>query len=169
MTRRYKQRKSKYTKEILEPIVRESFSFAEVFRKLGLSSKGGEGSLRKLIREQDISHFTGQGWLKNRTRIVIPNEKFFVKNSNVSSCKIRNALFKRGLKEKRCENCKLTEWLSKPIPLEVNHKDGDKHNNQLENLEIRCPNCHYFTDNYKSKNWKRAPLAQSEEAQVLKT
>ena len=30
----------------------------------------------------------------------------------------------------------------------------DKENNSLNNLELRCPNCHYFTDTYKSKNRK---------------
>ena len=32
-------------------------------------------------------------------------------------------------------------------------KNGDKKDNQLENLELRCPNCHYFTETYKTKNW----------------
>ena len=36
--------------------------------------------------------------------------------------------------------------------LVINHIDGNKSNNNLENLELRCPNCHYFTDTYKSKN-----------------
>ena len=36
---------------------------------------------------------------------------------------------------------------------QINHKDGNKNNNSLENLELRCPNCHYFTDTYKTKNW----------------
>jgi predicted HNH restriction endonuclease len=38
------------------------------------------------------------------------------------------------------------------MPLELHHKDGNKHNNNLDNLSIICPNCHTFTDTYKSKN-----------------
>ncbi|NJK67472.1 MAG: hypothetical protein HC941_13925 [Microcoleus sp. SU_5_3] len=34
-------KKSKYTKELLEPIVRESSTLAEVLQKLGLGKTGG--------------------------------------------------------------------------------------------------------------------------------
>ena len=53
-----------------------------------------------------------------------------------------------GIKEARCECCKLSEWMGKPIPLELHHKDGNHYNNDLSNLEILCPNCHAQTDNY---------------------
>lgn len=52
----------------------------------------------------------------------------------------------------QCENYKLTNWLNKPIPLEIHHKDGDHLNNDLENLQLLCPNCHAFTENYRGKN-----------------
>lgn len=42
----------------------------------------------------------------------------------------------------------LSEWMGKPIPLELHHKDGNHYNNDLSNLEILCPNCHAQTDNY---------------------
>jgi len=56
---------------------------------------------------------------------------------------------KRGY---QCERCKNTEWLGEPIPLELEHKDGDSSNNKLENLELLCPNCHVFTPFYKGRN-----------------
>lgn len=51
-----------------------------------------------------------------------------------------------------CENCKMTEWLGQPIPLEVHHKDGNRHHNELANYELLCPNCHALTDSYRGKN-----------------
>lgn len=51
----------------------------------------------------------------------------------------------------RCEGCGLDKWLGKPIPLEAHHKDGNKKNNTEKNLELICPNCHNFTDNYRNK------------------
>jgi predicted RNA-binding Zn-ribbon protein involved in translation (DUF1610 family) len=36
--------------------------------------------------------------------------------------------------------------------LELNHKNGTPTDNRLENLELLCPNCHAFTDNYRGKN-----------------
>lgn len=51
-----------------------------------------------------------------------------------------------------CEECGLTEWLSKPITLELEHIDGDNQNNVKENLKLLCPNCHSYTDTWKGKN-----------------
>jgi len=39
--------------------------------------------------------------------------------------------------------------------LEVHHINGDKRDNTLENLQLLCPNCHSYTDNYGTKNTKR--------------
>lgn len=151
---KYPERKSKYTKEILEPIVQSSFSYREVMRKLGLGDDGGHKKLREQISLCDTSHFQGQSWSRGRNLPRKTNEQFFVKGSLTSSWSIRNALFSRGIKEKKCESCDGIEWCGKPIPLEVHHKNGDSTDNRLENLEILCPNCHYFTDTYKTKNRK---------------
>lgn len=51
-----------------------------------------------------------------------------------------------------CEVCKLSEWMSKPIPIEIDHIDGNPENNARENLRLICPNCHAQTDTYKGKN-----------------
>jgi hypothetical protein len=69
--------------------------------------------------------------------------------------KLRIRLLNEGRKEHRCEKCKLTEWLGLPIPLELNHKDGNRHNHLWDNLEMVCPNCHAQTENYRGKNVKR--------------
>lgn len=55
-------------------------------------------------------------------------------------------------KGRKCEICQLEKWLDKPITLELHHIDGNSDNNDLNNLQIICPNCHSQTDNYKAKN-----------------
>jgi len=52
----------------------------------------------------------------------------------------------------KCEECKLTEWMGKPIPLDSHHIDGDSKNNDPSNLKLLCKNCHGQTDNYGAKN-----------------
>ncbi len=56
------------------------------------------------------------------------------------------------IRERKCEVCGITEWMSKPAPLELDHKDGDSANNELDNLRLICPNCHAQTENYKGRN-----------------
>jgi predicted transcriptional regulator len=51
-----------------------------------------------------------------------------------------------------CENCKYSEWNNQPIPLELEHSDGNHENNFIENLKLLCPNCHAQTPTYKNKN-----------------
>ena len=66
--------------------------------------------------------------------------------------KILDVLVQTGYKEYKCECCGISEWNGKSIRLQLHHKDGNPMNNNLENLEVLCPNCHTQTDNYGSKN-----------------
>ena len=77
------------------------------------------------------------------------------KHPQYQSNKLRQRLLKDGLKNNLCELCKIEEWLDKPIKLELHHIDGNKNNNSLDNIQLLCPNCHSFTDNYRGKNIKK--------------
>jgi hypothetical protein len=54
-------------------------------------------------------------------------------------------------REHRCQVCQLTEWMDKPMPLELDHIDGNPDHNAEENLRLICPNCHAQTETYKGK------------------
>jgi 5-methylcytosine-specific restriction endonuclease McrA len=38
------------------------------------------------------------------------------------------------------------------VPLELDHVNGDRADNRLENLRLVCPNCHAQTDTYRGRN-----------------
>ena len=62
-----------YTKEWLEDLCKNSYSYAEVLKQTGRAQSGGNQSyLKKKIQEFDIdtSHFTGQRWNKGKTKSV---------------------------------------------------------------------------------------------------
>ncbi|MEK7613378.1 MAG: HNH endonuclease [Patescibacteria group bacterium] len=53
-----------------------------------------------------------------------------------------------------CERC---QYSRKEI-LHVHHKDRDRSNNDLLNLELICPNCHY-EEHYLEKSWLGGKLS----------
>lgn len=40
------------------------------------------------------------------------------------------------------------------IPVELDHKNGDRFDNRFENLQILCPNCHSLQPTHRGKNVK---------------
>ena len=53
-----------------------------------------------------------------------------------------------------CQECGITDWNGKPLPMQIHHIDGNNKNNRLENAKLLCPNCHFQTDNWGYKNRK---------------
>ena len=58
-----------------------------------------------------------------------------------------------------CERCLLKEWLEKPITLELEHENGDRYDNQKQNLKLLCPNCHSYTPTWRRRK-KISPVAK---------
>ena len=56
----------------------------------------------------------------------------------------------------RCNKCGIGDWNGMPLSFELEHKDGNKHNNMRDNLEVLCPNCHSQTHTWRGRNNKRA-------------
>lgn len=153
----------RYTKEWLEELCAESFSYAEVLRKAGRKQGGGaQDTLKRKIAEYeiDISHFTGQGWNghSNTTTKSGPNEKYqleevFCKNSPVTQKVLRGYVERHNILEYKCVNCGCDgNWQGGKISLEIDHENGDNTDNTVENLRYLCPNCHALTDTYRGKN-----------------
>lgn len=146
-----------YSKEELQLILDSSNSYVEVLRKVGVNGSSSTTTLKRIIQEYNLDTSIID---KNRAQKMSQNahnqkqmsyEDFLQKlhkNSSMNSHQLRNKLIKFGFKEQKCESCGLTEWMGNPIKLELHHIDGDHYNNELENLQILCPNCHSLTSNY---------------------
>lgn len=60
--------------------------------------------------------------------------------------------FKTGhLQNKFCE-CGISSWRGQTLSFHLEHKNGNKYDNRLENLSLLCPNCHTQTPTYGSRN-----------------
>lgn len=82
----------------------------------------------------------------------VPLIEYMKTSKDIQSNKIRVKLLNEGYKKQKCESCHLTEWLGKPIPLELHHIDGNHYHNEIQNFQLLCPNCHAMTDTYRGKN-----------------
>lgn len=74
------------------------------------------------------------------------------KHPGYQSSRLLERLIEAGYKEQKCECCGITNWMDKPISFHLHHKDGNHDNNQLDNLQVLCPNCHSQTENFAGKN-----------------
>jgi hypothetical protein len=146
----------KYSVGQLKEAVKTSNSIAQVLSKLGIVPAGGNyQTVKRRINKYgfDTSHFKGQSWNKGRTIGPKKPLQFYLKKDTVvQSFRLKLRLIAEEIFEHKCCGCSLIEWLGNPIPLELHHKDGDHYNNEIDNLELLCPNCHALTDNYRGKN-----------------
>lgn len=127
----------------------------EVVEKSNISrQEGNYNYLSRLIKKYNIStkHFEDQRGGNRKER---PLEEYLVKNQNLtlSGNKLKQKLYKAGLKKPICEECGQDEnWRGKKFSMILDHKDGDRYNNLLENLRIVCPNCNATLDTHCGKN-----------------
>lgn len=151
----------KWNLEELENAVKKSYSIRQVIESLGLVPAGGNyQQVKRTIKELNLSteHFTGQGWRKGKSFSFKPRKslkEILVKGSNFQSFKLRNRLFKEGLKKPKCELCGWAERsIDGRIPVELDHVNGDKYDNRIKNLRILCPNCHSLQPTHRGRNIK---------------
>lgn len=144
-------KESEITKEEFIRISNESKTRIEAYRTLGMH----RNTYNKYCLEFNYDFDNCHGGKKYRV-----NHKYDLKDifdgkyPHYNTSHLNNRLIKEGYKERKCECCGNSEWLNRPIVLELHHIDGNHSNNALENLQLLCPNCHAITDNFKSKNIK---------------
>ena len=153
-------RRPKYSPEQLKDAVRTASSFRQVLTRLNVAPFGGNYDvLRRSLRRFDIdtSHFTGRAWSRGQQlRPRKPLDTYLANAAPIQSFKLKRRLLRAGVFKPRCERCSLTVWQGLPIPLELDHINGNNGDNRLENLRLLCPNCHALTPTYRSKRRTKA-------------
>lgn len=155
----YNMKKKSWTKDDLVNAVAISYSKRQVLLYLGLIPAGGNyEQVKKYIKLYgiDTAHFKGKGWnkgMKGRYMPLVKTKDILVKNSDFQSFKLKKRLFIEKIKFPECEEC---GWAKKSedgrIPVELDHINGDRYDNRLENLRILCPNCHSLKSTHRGKN-----------------
>lgn len=159
-TRKRATRTRRWSEAQLREAVERSTSIAMVARMLGIVAAGGNyETIRNSIAELglDTKHFKAGGWFIGRKLVVnrIALHELLVAGRWTGTQNLKQRLFDEKLKTPACELCGWAERSKDGrVPVELDHINGDRNDNRLENLRILCPNCHSLQATHRGLNKK---------------
>ena len=132
--------------EDVKKLIEQKRPSAEIARFVGVKYE----TLKTYFNKYGINYAGNpnrSGFVHEESRV--PLSKILNNEVTYSNTSLRKRLIECGLKEKKCECCGITDWNGKEIQFELHHIDGNHYNNNLDNLQILCPNCHSQTDTFR--------------------
>ncbi|HEU4881769.1 MAG TPA: HNH endonuclease signature motif containing protein [Longimicrobium sp.] len=155
-----KGRRPSWSDDDLRAAVAESKTVREALKRLNVQGRGDNyKTFHKHVRRLgiDTSHFAGSGHLRGQSRLNLASRRsldvILVENSEYENTKtLSQRLLREGVLERRCYECEGTEWRGQPMPLELDHINGNRRDNRRENLRFLCPNCHALTSTFRGRN-----------------
>jgi len=153
-----------WSDEQLIVAVQENCTLAGVARALGLAIGGYNLKyVKKHITRLclDTNHFKGRTYPrgKNPTSFctLTTKEQLIAGTAGYkTSTSLKKRLLKEELLHDVCYECGIpSTWNGKRLVLQLDHVNGLRSDNRLENLRLLCPNCHSQTSTFCGKNIKR--------------
>lgn len=125
-------------------------------------------TLELYFKKMNIVYKGNMGLKGKKTSNKRKNTFEYLKNKHIGTSKLRKKLIQDGIKKNECEICNITDWMGNKLSLELHHIDGNRFNNDLNNLQILCPNCHSQTENYSGKANKKIKEPRIKKIERLK-
>lgn len=109
------------------------------------------------LEQQRRNQYCSQTCAKNAQRDKKINAWLSGENSGTIADGTLSETIRQYLITKANNACELCGWNKKnpvtdSVPLEIHHIDGNYLNNDINNLQVLCPNCHALTPNYRNLN-----------------
>lgn len=145
----------------LSNIIKDSKSFAEIIRKLELAvCSSSYRALKRRINKDNIniSHISVGLNSNSGRKFNRISQSFAQMVNNPNSCRgsIKKAILKENLLENKCSICYQEPIFNeKPLVMILDHINGIRNDNRLENLRFVCPNCNSQLDTFSGRNLKR--------------
>ncbi len=117
-----------------------------------------EGHTYRQCRERFV--FAAASWAKAVRRGAVKSRPpLWPLEKVLREAKCRNTVKRRllqaGILKNVCEECGLRDWNGRPLVMQLDHRNGIRNDNRLENLRMLCANCHSQTETYGARNKKR--------------
>jgi hypothetical protein len=152
-----------FTEADARAAIAASRSYAEALRRLGLCPTGNNWrTLKRYALEVwriPVEHFDPHAAQREaleryRAGTRTPLSEILVADSTYHSRgSLKARLFAAGLKQRQCEMCGQGElWRGRRMSLILDHVNGVRNDNRLENLRIVCPNCAATLDTHCGRN-----------------
>lgn len=134
----------------------DSDSMLSASKKIGVSFSTFKRRAKKLN-----CYNTNQSWNRGKSSLSDDRIKskyedsIFVEDSGVTRAYLKSLIIKENLIKYECCECGIKNiWRGKNLNLHLDHINGVRNDNRIENLRFLCPNCHSQTESYCSKNFR---------------
>jgi len=131
-----------------------------------LSCSSKYGHLKSKIKKEPVKKYS----LKEAEKLILEsinnyyiNRKKEIMEADFSTLKfdiLRERIFYE--QEGKCNHCSRLEWQGKAIILELEHRDGNHHNDERSNVELICANCHSLTPTWRGSNSMKKDVSDTE-------